>query len=70
MQAAKELKKDTHEFKLKVANMRTTSWQFTNLDDKLSALRTKAENANISNEIIDLAINAVKTVNTKTIKGE
>jgi hypothetical protein len=50
--------------------MRTTSWQFTNLDDKLSALRTKAENANISNEIIDLAINAVKTVNTKTIKGE
>jgi DNA repair exonuclease SbcCD nuclease subunit len=70
MQAAKELKKDTHEFKLKVANMRTTSWQFTNLDDKLSALKAKAENANISNEIIDLAINAVKTVNTKTIKGE
>lgn len=70
IQAAKELKRDTHDFKLKVANMRTTSWQFTNLDDKLAALRAKAESADISNEIIDLAINAVKAVNTKTSKGE
>ena len=69
IQAAKDLKQDTLEFKLKVANMRTSSWQFTNLDDKIAALKVKAEKVNINSEITDLAIEAIKTVNTKKPKG-
>ena len=65
IQAAKELKQNTLEFKLKVANMRTHSWQFTTLDDKLAALKTKAEKAGIDNDIANIAIEAVRKVNEK-----
>jgi exonuclease SbcD len=65
MKAAKDLKKDTLEFKIKVANMRTHSWQFTTLDDKLSALKVMAEQSDISEEITNIVIDAVRKVNEK-----
>jgi hypothetical protein len=65
IQAAKELKQNTLEFKLKVANMRTHSWQFTTLDDKLAALKAKAEKAGINDDIANIAIEAVRKVNEK-----
>lgn len=65
IQAAKELKQNTLEFKLKVANMRTHSWQFTTLDDKLAALKAKAEKAEINDDIANIAIEAVRKVNEK-----
>ena len=65
MKAAKDLKKDTLEFKIKVANMRTHSWQFTTLDDKLAALKVMAEQSNISEEITNIVIDAVRKVNEK-----
>ena len=48
------MKKDTLEFKLKVANMRTHSWQFTSLDDKLDALKVMATQSDIGEEITDI----------------
>ena len=65
MKAAKDLKKDTLEFKIKVANMRTHSWQFTTLDDKLAALKVMAEQSDISEEITNIVIDAVRKVNEK-----
>ena len=65
IQAAKDLKQNTLEFKLKVANMRTHSWQFTTLDDKLAALKAKAEKAEINEDIANIAIEAVRKVNEK-----
>ena len=61
--AAKDLKQNTLEFKLKVANMRTDTWHFTSLDDKLAALKAKAEEANINSEIANIAIEAIRKVN-------
>ena len=63
--AAKELKQNTLEFKLKVANMRTDTWHFTTLDDKLAALKVKAQDANINDEIANIAIEAIRKVNQK-----
>lgn len=65
MKAAKDLKKDTLEFKIKVANMRTHSWQFTTLDDKLAALKVMAEQSDISEEITNIVLDAVRKVNEK-----
>jgi hypothetical protein len=61
--AAKDLKQNTLEFKLKVANMRTDTWHFTTLDDKLAAVKAKAEDANISDEIANIAMAAIRKVN-------
>jgi hypothetical protein len=61
--AAKDLKQNTLEFKLKVANMRTDTWHFTSLDDKLAAIKAKAEEANINSEIANIAIEAIRKVN-------
>lgn len=65
IKAAKDLKKDTLEFKIKVAQMRTHSWQFTSLDDKLAALKVMAEQSEIGEEITNIVIDAVKKVNEK-----
>ena len=65
MKAAKDLKKDTLEFKIKVANMRTHSWQFTTLDDKLDALKVMAQQSDIGDEITNIVIDAVRKVNEK-----
>jgi exonuclease SbcD len=65
MKAAKDLKKDTLEFKIKVANMRTHSWQFTTLDDKLDALKVMAQQSDIGEEITNIVIDAVRKVNEK-----
>ena len=65
MKAAKDLKKDTLEFKIKVANMRTHSWQFTTLEDKLAALKVMAKQSDISEEITNIVIDAVRKVNEK-----
>jgi len=65
IKAAKDLKKDTLEFKIKVANMRTHSWQFTTLDDKLDALKVMAQQSEIGEEITNIVIDAVKKVNEK-----
>jgi exonuclease SbcD len=65
IKAAKDLKKDTLEFKLKVANMRTHSWQFTTLDDKLAALKVMAQQSDIGEEITNIVIDAVRKVNEK-----
>jgi exonuclease SbcD len=65
IKAAKDLKKDTLEFKIKVAQMRTHSWQFTSLDDKLAALKVMAEQSEISEEITNIVIDAVRKVNEK-----
>lgn len=65
IQIAKEQKSDTQEFKLKVASMRTHSWQFTSLDDKLVALKDMAKQAEVSDEIANIAVEAVRKVNTQ-----
>jgi len=65
IKAAKDLKKDTLEFKIKVAQMRTHSWQFTSLDDKLAALKVMAEQSEIGEEITNIVIDAVRKVNEK-----
>jgi len=65
IKAAKDLKKDTLEFKIKVAQMRTHSWQFTSLDDKLAALKVMAEQSEIGEEITNIIIDAVRKVNEK-----
>ena len=65
IKAAKDLKKDTLEFKLKVAHMRTHSWQFTSLDDKLAALKVMAEQSEIGEEITNIVVDAVRKVNEK-----
>ena len=59
------MKKDTLEFKIKVAQMRTHSWQFTSLDDKLAALKVMAEQSEIGEEITNIVIDAVRKVNEK-----
>jgi len=59
------LKKDTLEFKIKVAQMRTHTWQFTSLDDKLAALKVMAEQSEIGEEITNIVVDAVKKVNEK-----
>ena len=59
------LKQDTLEFKIKVAYMRTHSWQFTTLDDKLDALKVMAQQSEIGEEITNIVIDAVKKVNEK-----
>ena len=43
--------------------MRTDTWHFTTLDDKLAAIKTKAEDANISSEIANIAMEAIRKVN-------
>jgi exonuclease SbcD len=65
IKAAKDLKKDTLEFKIKVAQMRTHSWQFTSLGDKLAALKVMAEQAEIGEEITNIVMDAVRKVNEK-----
>ena len=65
IKAAKDLKQDTLEFKIKVANMRTHSWQFTTLDDKLDALKVMAQQSEIGEEITNIVIDAVRKVNEK-----
>jgi len=65
IKAAKDLKKDTLEFKIKVAQMRTHTWQFTSLDDKLAALKVMAEQSEIGEEITNIVVDAVKKVNEK-----
>ena len=65
IQIAKEQKSDTQEFKFKVASMRTHSWQFTSLDDKLAALKVMAEQSEIGEEITNIVIDAVRKVNEK-----
>jgi hypothetical protein len=45
--------------------MRTHSWQFTTLDDKLAALKVMAEQSDISEEITNIVIDAVRKVNEK-----
>ena len=65
IKAAKDLKQDTLEFKIKVANMRTHSWQFTTLDDKLDALKVMAQQSEIGEEITNIVIEAVRKVNEK-----
>jgi hypothetical protein len=65
IKAAKDLKKDTLEFKIKVAQMRTHSWQFTSLDDKLAALKVMAEQSEIGEEITSIVVDAVRKVNEK-----
>ena len=64
IQIAKEQKSDTQEFKLKIASMRTHSWQFTSLDDKLEALKEMAKQAEVSDDITNIALEAVRKVNT------
>ena len=64
IQLAKDQKNETKEFKLKVASMRTNSWHFTTLDDKLVALKEMAKQADISDEISEIAIEAVRKVNS------
>jgi DNA repair exonuclease SbcCD nuclease subunit len=63
IQLAKDQKNDTKDFKLKVANMRTNAWHFTTLDDKLVALKEMAKEAEISEEITNIVIEAVRKVN-------
>lgn len=65
IKAAKDLKKDTLEFKIKVAQMRTHTWQFTSLDDKLAALKVMAEQSEIGEEITNIVVDAVRKVNEK-----
>ena len=65
IKAAKDLKKDTLEFKIKVAQMRTHSWQFTSLDDKLAALKVMAEQSDIGEDITNIVLDAVRKVNEK-----
>jgi hypothetical protein len=65
IQIAKEQKSDTQEFKFKVASMRTHSWQFTSLDDKLVALKDMAKKADVSDDIAEIAVEAVRKVNTQ-----
>jgi exonuclease SbcD len=65
IKAAKDLKKDTLEFKIKVAQMRTHTWQFTSLDDKLAALKVMAEQSEIGEEITSIVVDAVRKVNEK-----
>ena len=65
IKAAKDLKKNTLEFKIKVANMRTHSWQFTTLDDKLDALKVMAQQSEIGEEITNIVVDAVRKVNEK-----
>jgi hypothetical protein len=43
--------------------MRTDTWHFTTLDDKLAAVKVKAENANINSEIANIAVEAIRKVN-------
>ena len=65
IQIAKEQKSDTQEFKFKIASMRTHSWQFTSLDDKLVALKDMAKKADVSDDIAEIAVEAVRKVNTQ-----
>ena len=45
--------------------MRTHTWQFTSLDDKLAALKVMAEQSEIGEEITNIVVDAVKKVNEK-----
>jgi hypothetical protein len=45
--------------------MRTHSWQFTTLDDKLDALKVMAQQSDIGDEITNIVIDAVRKVNEK-----
>ena len=47
-----------------INQIRTTNWSYTVLEDKLEALKKMANSKNLSNDIIDVVVSAVKYVNT------
>lgn len=60
----KEQKKEAKEFLKNINQIRTTNWSYTVLEDKLEALKKMANSKNLSNDIIDVVVSAVKYVNT------
>ena len=63
IQAQKTDKTNVKEFTQQIVQIRNNNWAFTNIDDKLSALKSIAQKENIEDSVIEYAIKAVKFVN-------
>jgi hypothetical protein len=63
IESNKEQKAEVKEFIKSIASINTNSWNFTSLDDKLDALKKYAKEANMEDDVIEIVVNAVKSVN-------
>jgi hypothetical protein len=63
IESNKEQKAEVKEFIKSIALINTNSWNFTSLDDKLDALKKYAKEANMEDDVIEIVVNAVKSVN-------
>ena len=60
--AKKEEQKEVKEFIKQVASIKAHNWMHNSLEDKLKALRELGKKSNVDDDIIDIAVEAVKTV--------
>ena len=58
----KEEQKEVKEFIKQVASIKAHNWMHNSIEDKLKALRDLGKKSNLSDDIIDIAVEAVKTV--------
>jgi DNA repair exonuclease SbcCD nuclease subunit len=60
--ARKEEQKEVKEFIKQVASIKAHNWMHNSMEDKLKALRDLGKKSNLDDDIIDIAVEAVKTV--------
>ena len=53
---------EVKEFIKQVASIKAHNWMHNSIEDKLKALRDLGKKSNLSDDIIDIAVEAVKTV--------
>lgn len=59
----KKLKENAQNLVLKVSSISTSNWNFTTLDDKLHAIKEAGNNVGLSENAINIAIEAIRYVN-------
>jgi len=59
----KKLKENAQDLVLKVSSITTSNWNFTTLDDKLFAIKEAGYNVGLSENAINIAIEAIRQVN-------
>ena len=68
IEAKKILKEQTKEFIKSIQSIKTNNWANTNINDKLAFLKESAIKNNLSERAVELAIEAVRTVNEEDKK--